>query len=59
MVERDLAKVDVESSNLFTRSILYRGLGRNPKPSFLFKSICHLISTLCAVLKPAYKLGAF
>ena len=29
MVERDLAKVDVESSNLFTRSILFQGVTRN------------------------------
>ncbi len=32
VVERDLAKVDVESSNLFTRSIFLKGLGTNPKP---------------------------
>ena len=34
VVERDLAKVDVDGSNPFTRSIFNEGLRRNPKPFF-------------------------
>ena len=34
VVERDLAKVDVESSNLFTRSIFFKGLREIVSPYF-------------------------
>ena len=39
VVERDLAKVDVESSNLFTRSIFLRGLEGIPGLCYLQLSL--------------------